>query len=248
MGALFLWLGTTATSIFMELTNEGRMFKDAADNGYKVNLERLSELQKELGINKSKANLLELFIPIINILVVIKRTIDYNNVRPMILDSLSAIDALEEMTDDEKKEYEERPTLFKALSISMKHAIKLIKATKLTINDNKNGVTELFIDEKGHVLKITGYAVTLTKEEKYKYILDKLILIKKKINETDSKELGDSYTLDIPRQAEEKEKEDNVSSKEQLIELREELLNIKNEHVNDENVKKLTKTKPTDKE
>lgn len=44
MEFLALWLGTCVASFGMEITNELRMFKDAADAGYKIDVKRLSEL------------------------------------------------------------------------------------------------------------------------------------------------------------------------------------------------------------
>lgn len=86
MEFLVLWLGTSVASFGMEIASELRMFKDVADAGYKVDVKRLSELGKQLNPNATKATLLSMLIPIFNIMQVFQRTIQYNNVRPMILD------------------------------------------------------------------------------------------------------------------------------------------------------------------
>lgn len=180
MGALFLWLSTTAASIFMELTNECRMFKDAADNGYKINIDRLSKLQKELGID-SKKGIFELFLPIINIIGVLKRTMEYNEIRPMALDVLDTIDALDEMTELEKEAYTKKPTLFNALGISIKSSINVLSATKVTIKDD-NGVSEVYFDidhatKKIIIYKASGYISELKYEEQKKYLLEHLMKV-----------------------------------------------------------------------
>lgn len=106
MELLVLWLGTSITSFCMEMANELRMFKDVADAGYKIDIRRLSDLSKQLNPNASKATLLSMLIPIFNIMQVFQRTVQYNNARPMILDQLNVMDALEEMSEIEKQEYQ----------------------------------------------------------------------------------------------------------------------------------------------
>ena len=152
------------------------MFKDIADAGYKVDVKRLSELGKQLNPNATKATLLSMLIPIFNVLQVFLRTIQYNNVRPMILDQLSAIDALEEMSEMEKQEYLKKPTGLNALLVPLKVEIRLAKASSIKIkNDNEN--SEIFY-EMGEsfgditILKVNGDASRLTTDEQKKKIVD----------------------------------------------------------------------------
>ena len=112
MELLLLWLSTSITSICMEIANELRMFKDVADAGYKIDIKRLSDLSKQLNPNAPKATLLSTLIPIFNIIQVFQRTIQYNNLRPTILDQLNAIDVLEEMLEIEKEEYSKKVCSF----------------------------------------------------------------------------------------------------------------------------------------
>ena len=97
MKIVVLWISTVAASFCIELTNELRMFKDVADAGYKINIDRLSDLSKKLNPDASKITLLSMLIPIFNIIQVFERITKYNNIRPMLLDQLSIIDALEEI-------------------------------------------------------------------------------------------------------------------------------------------------------
>lgn len=106
MELLVLWFGTSIASFCMEMANELRMFKDVADAGYKIDIRRLSDLSKQLNPNATKATLLSMLIPIFNIMQVFQRTVQYNNARPMILDQLNVMDALEEMSEIEKQEYQ----------------------------------------------------------------------------------------------------------------------------------------------
>jgi hypothetical protein len=80
MEFLVLWLGTSIASFGMKIANELRMFKDAADAGYKVDVERLSKLGKQLNPNATKATLLSMLIPVFNVMQVFQRTIQYNTI------------------------------------------------------------------------------------------------------------------------------------------------------------------------
>lgn len=192
MEFLIFWLGTTVASYCMEFANEARMFKDAANAGYKIDVKRLSELGKQLNPNASKTMLLLLMIPILNFGYVIKRTIQYNDIRSNVLDSLNSIGALEEMTDYEKKEYEKKPTTLNAIIIPIKSEIRLSNASTIEYEDGivtskivyekdaENGeitilqtsgpVSRLCIDEQKE--KINEYWKKLLQERIDKYILD----------------------------------------------------------------------------
>lgn len=160
----------------MEITNELRMFKDAADAGYKIDVKRLSELGMQLNPNATKETLLSMLIPIFNVMQVFQRTIQYNNVRPMILDQLSVIDALEEMTESEKAEYLKNPTGLNTLVVPLKSEIRLSKAISIKINDG-NEHSEIYY-EMGEsldditILKVSGSASRLTVEEQKKRVVE----------------------------------------------------------------------------
>lgn len=78
MEFLVFWLGTSVASFCLELANEFRMFKDVADNGYKIDTKRLSELGEQLNQNGKKLHLLSMLIPIFNMMQVLQRAIQYN--------------------------------------------------------------------------------------------------------------------------------------------------------------------------
>ena len=123
MEFLIIWLSTVAVSFGMEIANELRMFKDVADAGYRVDVNRLSELGKQLNPNSVNITLLSLLMPVVNIMYVFQRAIQYNNVRPMILDQLNVIDVLKEMTELEKIEYLEKPTGLNAAFVTFKPVV-----------------------------------------------------------------------------------------------------------------------------
>lgn len=169
MEFLIIWLSTVAVSFGMEIANELRMFKDVADAGYKIDIRRLSDLSKQLNPNASKATLLSMLIPIFNIMQVFQRAVQYNNARPMILDQLNVMDALEEMSEIENQEYQKKPTGLNALLIPLKDEIRISKAASIKIETDTEK-SEIFYEmddslENITILKVNGDASRLTVDE-----------------------------------------------------------------------------------
>lgn len=173
MEFLIIWLSTVAVSFGMEMANELRMFKDVADAGYKIDIRRLSDLSKQLNPNASKATLLSMLIPIFNIMQVFQRTVQYNNARPMILDQLNVMDALEEMSEIENQEYQKKPTGLNAAFVTLKSEIPylnpLLYGSSIEINrDDEHSKIYYKTDRKTGeiiILKAIGDASKLTVEE-----------------------------------------------------------------------------------
>ncbi len=132
----YLWIATIILSSCMEIAHELRMFKDAADAGYKVNLMNHVNLEIQFNPNAVKANLISRLILGVNILQVIKNTVDYNKVRPMVLNQLQANECLEEMSKEEQEEYAKKPTGLKSFLISYKRMIRLAKAQNVHFEDD----------------------------------------------------------------------------------------------------------------
>lgn len=176
MKIVVLWISTVAASFCIELTNELRMFKDVADAGYKINIDRLSDLSKKLNPDASKITLLSMLIPIFNIIQVFERITKYNNIRPMLLDQLSIIDALEEMSEIEKQEYQKRPTGLNAILVPFKLEARIAKADSVKI-ENDNEKSEIFYEigdslDDITILKVAGDAYRLTEAEQKKKVIE----------------------------------------------------------------------------
>lgn len=176
MKIVVLWISTVAASFCIELTNELRMFKDVADAGYKINIDRLSDLSKKLNPDASKITLLSMLIPIFNIIQVFERITKYNNIRPMLLDQLSIIDALEEMSEIEKQEYQKRPTGLNAILVPFKLEVRIAKADSVKI-ENDNEKSEIFYEigdslDDITILKAAGDAYRLTEAEQKKKVIE----------------------------------------------------------------------------
>ena len=105
-------------------------------------MQKMADFQNKLMPDANKVNLLSMLISVYNIMNVCKNIINYNNVRPMLLDQLNAMGVLEEMTVFEKEEYSKKPTALNALIIPLKTEARLANALKLTKIDY-NGTNKL---------------------------------------------------------------------------------------------------------
>lgn len=176
MQFLFLWLGTSVASFGMEIVNELRLYKDIADAGYKVNTERLLELRNQVDPESIKFSRLSLLIPLFNMVQVFQNVIQYNNSRLVLLDQLSVIDAIEEMSSFEKIEYLKNPTGLNALIVALKSENRLLNAKSLKIDGNSEHNKIYY--EAGEdinditILKTTGTASRLSVEEQKEKVVE----------------------------------------------------------------------------
>lgn len=255
MEFLVLWLGTTAASFAMELANEFKIFKDAADAGYKINMKRLSEFQKQLSPDATKITFLSMLIPLYNVMSVFQRVIQYENARPMILDQLSVTGVLEEMSDYEKKEYSKRPTGLNAIIVPLKAESKLSKATKVTINGVfGESIVYCEIDKTSHdinILSVSGPVSRLTVEEQKEKVIETMIkILRPEVGELNNKEISsenikESEKLDLSDGIEiEKDEETSLSCspKPSISEQKQTLEKLKRELLEEQEMSQSNKT------
>ena len=255
MEFLVLWLGTTAASFAMELANEFKIFKDAADAGYKIDTKRLSEFQKQLSPDATKITFLSMLIPLYNVMSVFQRVIQCENARPMILDQLSVTGVLEEMSDYEKKEYSKRPTGLNALIVPLKAESKLSKATKVTINGVfGESVVYCEIGKTSHdinILSVSGPVSRLTVEEQKEKVIETMIkILRPEVGELNNKEISsenikESEKLDLSDGIEiEKDEETSLSSspKTSISEQKQTLEKLKRELLEEQKMSQSNKT------
>lgn len=177
MKILVMWLGTVVASFFMEIGNELRMYKDVADAGYKINNSKLLEMLGKGRESKPSLSTLFLLTPVINIMFVMKNTLDYNDRRDDLLTQLHVIGALDEMSDYEKSEYAKRPTGLNALLVPFKTMIKLRNANFIEIKDENDISSKIFFefDKKSgdiNVLEVSGPASKLSYDEQKESVLN----------------------------------------------------------------------------
>ena len=90
MSFIGLWITTTITSYVLDLGLGLKLFKDLADQGYKINVKRFNELRKELNMDNSSTIIK--FIPFLNILNEMRKSFIYNQQLYSIKDKTSIKD------------------------------------------------------------------------------------------------------------------------------------------------------------
>lgn len=180
------WIASVVASFAMELQNELRLFKNVADEGYKVDNKKLSELQKQINPDATKISLLQLLIPGFNIFTVFKRAFQYNQIRPILLDQLSVMGVLETMSEEEKKEYQKKPTGLNALIIPLKHEIiskQIDKSITFFYEDKENKVEFKYENDDITIIEISGPMSNLSETIQKEIIKERLrVLLVKGIN------------------------------------------------------------------
>lgn len=111
MELLLFWFSTVMISFAMFFIIVLRMLKYMADNGYKLYIKN--------SYDNSNNTLIYFYIPIFNIMYMLKMSIDFSKNNQFLLDELSVLGYLEEMTEYEKEEYNKKPTGFQALLITI---------------------------------------------------------------------------------------------------------------------------------
>ncbi len=139
MKMFIFWLTSSIMCLTMEFINELQLFKYLADCGYLINIQRLSEFSNLNPDDKSdKKLLLSLIIPILNFATVFNRTQIINQSLPIIIEQFRVTDCIDEMTKEEKEEYQNHPTAFKALVLSVKRDMKNMPPTSNSKKDFDN--------------------------------------------------------------------------------------------------------------
>ncbi len=163
MQYIIIYILTVIGSIIGEVLVSFKLIKDTADAGYLLDNDKLGELTKKIKESTGNNNKLLKFIPIINLLCMLKMLIDYNNSRETIITQFSIMGVLKEMTEEEKKEYNKRPSALKALRIDLERDLKLNLNTTSTL-ELENGKIWYEKSEKDYnILKATGSAENLSR-------------------------------------------------------------------------------------
>ena len=116
MEYLVFWIGSIFVSMGMEIYNSLRIYKDVADQGYKIDRE---ELNMQIGhFDNDFFRKVVPFVPVINLMNAMKNSMIYINQKDMLIDQLSVLHSIEKMSDFEKKIYSKKPTMGNAFMIS----------------------------------------------------------------------------------------------------------------------------------
>ena len=189
---LIIWITTVLASIGADTSLAFKMIKDVADSGYKIKLDRMKEVSDALNPNVKQMNNFIKLIPVINLIKSFSDLVEYSNLRTNLLDEFSVLDCVEEMTDEEKKQYMLKPTAINAIVIYAKSKIKKEeKDKKITISfkdGNEEGKITFKLIERDNkqdifIISNEGIAKSMTIEEQKSKILKTLQLIKDEIDE-----------------------------------------------------------------
>lgn len=145
MQYLIVWLCTVIMSFAIDFSVTFKMFKMAADSGYKVNLANLSsDMPNSEEVSKiTKIELSSLLIPVYNIAYSLNRCMNFNNKMDYFLDALNIQGALTEMSEKEKKKYNENPSMIHAFLLSMEESVKPNEKEYSYINHKDKKNTEI---------------------------------------------------------------------------------------------------------
>lgn len=190
MNFIGLWITTTVTSYVLDLGLGIKLFKDLADQGYKIDLERYKELKEEL--NLGNRSVIIKFIPFLNILNEMKKSFDYNQQRNMIFNSMDVLDLLEEMTDLEKEEYQKKPTGWNAILLPIKVERRLSKAERIICN-MEGSEYEVYYETDPNtgnttILKKTGILANVSDDKAREMVIESLMNYKEQLAQQKAKE------------------------------------------------------------
>lgn len=203
MSIFGIWGITIITSLICEISNELKIFKDIAEQGYKFNLNKTKSIQNNI-IPNSNNSLLRMYIPFYNLYAVLKGKIMYEQNKEMIFEQYEKLGIIEEMTEEEKDEYSKNPTGWNAMIIAShntetrfteKQTIPETQQTviypeegtqmvKMIINEldgQTNTITTIMStsqeDNTMKIINLSGPVKELSKDELTKYILEHMDLI-----------------------------------------------------------------------
>lgn len=143
-----------------------RMLKDMADAGYKLYLKGET--------NTSNNTVIYFFIPLLNIIYMLKISIEFANNKQFMIDEFNVLGYLEEMSENEKKEYNKNPTGLNAILITLKPYEEIKPVHSITFKNNNTTNEILFnISNDGEDIKIihaNGFIAKLSFDEQKQLI------------------------------------------------------------------------------
>lgn len=199
MNFIGIWIITVITSVVWEFKNELKMFKDFADIGYKINVNKMKDIQSNV-LPQSNSNIfLNMMIPFLNIASVIRRKSLYENNKQLIFDQYDKMGVLEEMTETEKEEYAKNPSGWNAVLLTAKESNEQeVKKTPQPKSNEKLQIVKMIIHEENgqtntikvrmdtspnsdrmEIIEISGSLINLSQQEVINYVLEQMDMIMK---------------------------------------------------------------------
>ena len=146
MGTLFLlWLCTILASVAFSITPFIALIKEIGENGYKINVDKFSNLFKFYDMEEQKVDeiitILLYLMPIINIIFSFFQASEYITKKSQIIEEIRCSDAFEEMTEEEKLKYNKSKKISLVFTSENEIDNVLLKVTLdkfgFTINNNE---------------------------------------------------------------------------------------------------------------
>ena len=162
-------------SYVIEIKNAVRLFKDAADIGYKFNAKKFSEISTNKGRTKKLFSEL-LLIPFYNLFVAYTHIEQYNNTINLQLEQYDTLGVIEEMNSYEKKYYEKKPKVLTAIDIGIGLSDVLAMKGQTTgsiVDKENNSEIKFAIGKRAKdimILEATGIYENMTLEEQQKVV------------------------------------------------------------------------------
>lgn len=229
MNILLAWLITSAEFLLIDTASILRIFKDLADQGFKINYEKFNEFYEHLKDENSKDYFIKMFVPFYNFYRTYIDIQDYNNLHPYLIKEMYTLGLLENMSDFEFQEYQKNPSVINALRVPLVCAKRLENAYVWELQNQEYSSTIWFelSNKKGleaiDILQVKGFLAKM-KPEEIKEIIETYIVedaISKNIKSLiDSEELPEeekkiiaSIYYDVFKEDEEESKEIKLTKK-----------------------------------
>ena len=182
------WLFSIITSLVLKKYNDSLIYKDLADRNYKINLSKYAEFNKGSSEDNKSNNTMTLFVPIVNIFSQIfnrKKMID--SIDDYIL-NFSLMGILEEMNDVDKKYYNKRKSLKRALDINLNPNLVNLVVMSDTLKDeleydyvitysyfdNGKNTISFINDEKSYKIVNSSGPISIKKKKEQKMKIDEM--------------------------------------------------------------------------
>ena len=172
MKYLLVYAATILATELINLDLAFQLMKDIADEGYKINFNKTKELYACLSENVKKQQKLFKIVPIVNVIYAIVSRLTYETQRDKVLIQSRTLGVIEEMTEEEKKEYEKKPTRFNAILVMARSRANTVIAERnktvivgRTKKESENNEVENDNNEEEKRVKVTTYTVEIPKNE-----------------------------------------------------------------------------------
>ena len=224
MNKIIFAIGTIFLSISIETMSELSIFKEAANLGYKINMEKFFEYLSEK--DKKVRNLL-FIIPGINIVNSIFKLSEHKKIKNELLGNIHNSDIFIKMSDEEYQYYSDNPKSVTAFNMAFDYSLK--HEEKNIINEPVGFIRITNGNYRHDFNDGTFNDISFRKEDDKIVVTDIKGVISSLDKDDQLKELNRIFKCLYKKKAVIEEKSSITLQKEALIAHRDEVLNYKNE-------------------